>query len=201
MNQHNRESKIKYDDMKPLIDYTFKAMQNIFTANPSSDFLVFVKTRDQMNNFLNELTKSVYVIIESVAKKARENSSFRGNGKAVDNMINGLLSSDGGDPKQNRSLRNLWDNSARPQLDSRAITRCQSIVTSPEFNYFLQMLTVSIPLCIMSVFTKKSNNDSKVILMLKGNGTKFNNSEIISNNTPDSATDTQQNSNNTVQMS
>ena len=181
MNQLNREAELEYDDMKPLIDNTFKAMQNIFTANPSSDFLVFVKTRDQMNNFLNELTKSVYVIIESVAKKARDNNSFGGNGKGIDNMINGLLSSDG-DPKQNRSLRNLWDNIARPQLDSRAITRCQSIVTSPEFNYFLQILTVSIPLCIMSVFTKKSNDDSKVILMLKDNGTKFNNSEIISNN-------------------
>lgn len=181
MNQLNREAELEYDDMKPLIDNTFKAMQNIFTANPSSDFLVFVKTRDQMNNFLNELTKSVYVIIESVAKKARDNNSFGGNGKGIDNMINGLLSSDG-DPKQNRSLKNLWDNIARPQLDSRAITRCQSIVTSPEFNYFLQILTVSIPLCIMSVFTKKSNDDSKVILMLKDNGTKFNNSEIISNN-------------------
>ena len=181
MNQLNREAELEYDDMKPLIDNTFKAMQNIFTANPSSDFLVFVKTRDQMNNFLNELTKSVYVIIESVAKKAHENNSFGGNGKGIDNMINGLLSS-GGDPKQNRSLRNLWDNIARPQLDSRAITRCQSIVTSPEFNYFLQILTVSIPLCIMSVFTKKSGDDSKVILMLKDNGTKFNNSEIISNN-------------------
>ena len=180
MNQQNREAELEYDDMKPLIDNTFKAMQNIFTANPSSDFLVFVKTRDQMNNFLNELTKSVYVIIESVAKKARENNSFGGNGKGIDNMINSLLSSDG-DPKQNRSLRNLWDNIARPQLDSRAITRCQSIVTSPEFNYFLQILTVSIPLCIMSVFTKKSGDDSKVILMLKDNGTKFNNSEIISN--------------------
>lgn len=188
MNQQNREAELEYDDMKPLIDNTFKAMQNIFTANPSSDFLVFVKTRDQMNNFLNELTKSVYVIIESVAKKARENNSFGGNGKGIDNMINSLLSSDG-DPKQNRSLRNLWDNIARPQLDSRAITRCQSIVTSPEFNYFLQILTVSIPLCIMSVFTKKSGDDSKVILMLKDNGTKFNNSEIISNNTPN----TQQN--------
>ena len=197
MNQQNREAELEYDDMKPLIDNTFKAMQNIFTANPSSDFLVFVKTRDQMNNFLNELTKSVYVIIESVAKKARENNSFGGNGKGIDNMINGLLSSDGGDSKQNRSLRNLWDNIARPQLDSRAITRCQSIVTSPEFNYFLQILTVSIPLCIMSVFTKKSNDDSKVILMLKDNGTKFNNSEIISNNTPN----TQQNSENTVQLS
>lgn len=183
MNQQNREAELEYDDMKPLIDNTFKAMQNIFTANPSSDFLVFVKARDQMNNFLNELTKSVYVIIESVAKKARENNSFGGNGKGIDNMVNSLLSS-GGDPKQNRSLRNLWDNIARPQLDSRAITRCQSIVTSPEFNYFLQILTVSIPLCIMSVFTKKSNDDSKVILMLKNNGTKFNNSEIISNNTP-----------------
>ena len=181
MNQQNREAELEYDDMKPLIDNTFKAMQNIFTANPSSDFLVFVKTRDQMNNFLNELTKSVYVIIESVAKKARENNSFGGNGKGIDNMINSLLSSDG-DPKQNRSLRNLWDNIARPQLDSRAITRCQSIVTSPEFNYFLQILTVSIPLCIMSMFTKKSGDDSKVILMLKDNGKKFNNSEIISNN-------------------
>ena len=181
MNQQNREAELEYDDMKPLIDNTFKAMQNIFTANPSSDFLVFVKTRDQMNNFLNELTKSVYVIIESVAKKARENNSFGGNGKGIDNMINRLLSSDG-DPKQNRSLRNLWDNIARPQLDSRAITRCQSIATSPEFNYFLQILTVSIPLCIMSMFTKKSGDDSKVILMLKDNGTKFNNSEIISNN-------------------
>ena len=182
MNQQNREAELEYDDMKPLIDNTFKAMQNIFTANPSSDFLVFVKTRDQMNNFLNELTKSVYVIIESVAKKARENNSFGGNGKGIDNMINGLLSDGGGDPKQNRSLKNLWDNIARPQLDSRAITRCQSIVTSPEFNYFLQILTVSIPLCIMSVFTKKSGDDSKVILMLKDNGKKFNNSEIISNN-------------------
>ena len=182
MNQQNREAELEYDEMKPLIDNTFKAMQNIFTANPSSDFLVFVKTRDQMNNFLNELTKSVYVIIESVAKKARENNSFGGNGKGIDNMINGLLSDGGGDPKQNRSLKNLWDNIARPQLDSRAITRCQSIVTSPEFNYFLQILTVSIPLCIMSVFTKKSGDDSKVILMLKDNGTKFNNSEIISNN-------------------
>ena len=182
MNQQNREAELEYDDMKPLIDNTFKAMQNIFTANPSSDFLVFVKTRDQMNNFLNELTKSVYVIIESVAKKARENNSFGGNGKGIDNIINGLLSDGGGDPKQNRSLKNLWDNIARPQLDSRAITRCQSIVTSPEFNYFLQILTVSIPLCIMSVFTKKSGDDSKVILMLKDNGKKFNNSEIISNN-------------------
>ena len=197
MNQQNREAELEYDDMKPLIDNTFKAMQNIFTANPSSDFLVFVKTRDQMNNFLNELTKSVYVIIESVAKKARENNSFGGNGKGIDNMINSLLSSDG-DPKQNRSLRNLWDNIARPQLDSRAITRCQSIVTSPEFNYFLQILTVSIPLCIMSVFTKKSGDDSKVILMLKDNGTKFNNSEIISNN---NTSDTHQNSENTVQLS
>ena len=197
MNQQNREAELEYDDMKPLIDNTFKAMQNIFTANPSSDFLVFVKTRDQMNNFLNELTKSVYVIIESVAKKARDNNSFGGNGKGIDNMINGLLSSDG-DPKQNRSLRNLWDNIARPQLDSRAITRCQSIVTSPEFNYFLQILTVSIPLCIMSVFTKKSGDDSKVILMLKDNGTKFNNSEIISNN---NTSDTHQNSENTVQLS
>ena len=197
MNQQNREAELEYDDMKPLIDNTFKAMQNIFTANPSSDFLVFVKTRDQMNNFLNELTKSVYVIIESVAKKARENNSFGGNGKGIDNMINSLLSSDG-DPKQNRSLRNLWDNIARPQLDSRAITRCQSIVTSPEFNYFLQILTVSIPLCIMSVFTKKSGDDSKVILMLKDNGMKFNNSEIISNN---NTSDTHQNSENTVQLS
>ena len=197
MNQQNREAELEYDDMKPLIDNTFKAMQNIFTANPSSDFLVFVKTRDQMNNFLNELTKSVYVIIESVAKKARDNNSFGGNGKGIDNMINGLLSSDG-DPKQNRSLRNLWDNIARPQLDSRAITRCQSIVTSPEFNYFLQILTVSIPLCIMSVFTKKSGDDSKVILMLKDNGMKFNNSEIISNN---NTSDTHQNSENTVQLS
>ena len=197
MNQQNREAELEYDDIKPLIDNTFKAMQNIFTANPSSDFLVFVKTRDQMNNFLNELTKSVYVIIESVAKKARENNSFGGNGKGIDNMINGLLSSDG-DPKQNRSLRNLWDNIARPQLDSRAITRCQSIVTSPEFNYFLQILTVSIPLCIMSVFTKKSGDDSKVILMLKDNGTKFNNSEIISNN---NTSDTHQNSENTVHLS
>ena len=197
MNQQNREAELEYDDMKPLIDNTFKAMQNIFTANPSSDFLVFVKTRDQMNNFLNELTKSVYVIIESVAKKARENNSFGGNGKGIDNMINSLLSSDG-DPKQNRSLRNLWDNIARPQLDSRAITRCQSIVTSPEFNYFLQILTVSIPLCIMSVFTKKSGDDSKVILMLKDNGTKFNNSEIISNN---NTSDTHQNSENTVHLS
>ena len=197
MNQQNREAELEYDDMKPLIDNTFKAMQNIFTANPSSDFLVFVKTRDQMNNFLNELTKSVYVIIESVAKKARENNSFGGNGKGIDNMINSLLSSDG-DPKQNRSLRNLWDNIARPQLDSRAITRCQSIVTSPEFNYFLQILTVSIPLCIMSVFTKKSGDDSKVILMLKDNGKKFNNSEIISNN---NTSDTHQNSENTVQLS
>lgn len=198
MNQQNREAELEYDDMKPLIDNTFKAMQNIFTANPSSDFLVFVKTRDQMNNFLNELTKSVYVIIESVAKKARENNSFGGNGKGIDNIINGLLSDGGGDPKQNRSLKNLWDNIARPQLDSRAITRCQSIVTSPEFNYFLQILTVSIPLCIMSVFTKKSNDDSKVILMLKDNGTKFNNSEIISNN---NTSDTHQNSENTVQLS
>ena len=197
MNQQNREAELEYDDMKPLIDNTFKAMQNIFTANPSSDFLVFVKTRDQMNNFLNELTKSVYVIIESVAKKARDNNSFGGNGKGIDNMINGLLSSDG-DPKQNRSLRNLWDNIARPQLDSRAITRCQSIVTSPEFNYFLQILTVSIPLCIMSVFTKKSGDDSKVILMLKDNGKKFNNSEIISNN---NTSDTHQNSENTVHLS
>ena len=197
MNQQNREAELEYDDMKPLIDNTFKAMQNIFTANPSSDFLVFVKTRDQMNNFLNELTKSVYVIIESVAKKARDNNSFGGNGKGIDNVINGLLSSDG-DPKQNRSLRNLWDNIARPQLDSRAITRCQSIVTSPEFNYFLQILTVSIPLCIMSVFTKKSGDDSKVILMLKDNGTKFNNSEIISNN---NTSVTHQNSENTVQLS
>ena len=198
MNQQNREAELEYDDMKPLIDNTFKAMQNIFTANPSSDFLVFVKTRDQMNNFLNELTKSVYVIIESVAKKARENNSFGGNGKGIDNIINGLLSDGGGDPKQNRSLKNLWDNIARPQLDSRAITRCQSIVTSPEFNYFLQILTVSIPLCIMSVFTKKSGDDSKVILMLKDNGTKFNNSEIISNN---NTSDTHQNSENTVQLS
>ena len=198
MNQQNREAELEYDDMKPLIDNTFKAMQNIFTANPSSDFLVFVKTRDQMNNFLNELTKSVYVIIESVAKKARENNSFGGNGKGIDNMINGLLSDGGGDPKQNRSLKNLWDNIARPQLDSRAITRCQSIVTSPEFNYFLQILTVSIPLCIMSVFTKKSGDDSKVILMLKDNGMKFNNSEIISNN---NTSDTHQNSENTVQLS
>ena len=197
MNQQNREAELEYDEMKPLIDNTFKAMQNIFTANPSSDFLVFVKTRDQMNNFLNELTKSVYVIIESVAKKARDNNSFGGNGKGIDNMINGLLSS-GGNPKQNRSLRNLWDNIARPQLDSRAITRCQSIVTSPEFNYFLQILTVSIPLCIMSVFTKKSGDDSKVILMLKDNGMKFNNSEIISNN---STSNTPQNSENTVQVS
>ena len=197
MNQQNREAELEYDEMKPLIDNTFKAMQNIFTANPSSDFLVFVKTRDQMNNFLNELTKSVYVIIESVAKKARDNNSFGSNGKGIDNMINGLLSS-GGDPKQNRSLRNLWDNIARPQLDSRAITRCQSIVTSPEFNYFLQILTVSIPLCIMSVFTKKSGDDSKVILMLKDNGTKFNNSEIISNN---NTSVTHQNSENTVQLS
>ena len=197
MNQQNREAELEYDEMKPLIDNTFKAMQNIFTAIPSSDFLVFVKTRDQMNNFLNELTKSVYVIIESVAKKARDNNSFGSNGKGIDNMINGLLSS-GGDPKQNRSLRNLWDNIARPQLDSRAITRCQSIVTSPEFNYFLQILTVSIPLCIMSVFTKKSGDDSKVILMLKDNGTKFNNSEIISNN---NTSDTHQNSENTVQLS
>ena len=198
MNQQNREAELEYDEMKPLIDNTFKAMQNIFTANPSSDFLVFVKTRDQMNNFLNELTKSVYVIIESVAKKARENNSFGGNGKGIDNMINGLLSDGGGDPKQNRSLKNLWDNIARPQLDSRAITRCQSIVTSPEFNYFLQILTVSIPLCIMSVFTKKSGDDSKVILMLKDNGMKFNNSEIISNN---NTSDTHQNSENTVQLS
>lgn len=179
--QQNRQSELDYDEMKPLIDNTFKAMQNIFTAQPVTDFLVFVKTRDQMKNFLNELSKSVYVIIDSVAKKAKESNSFGGNGKAVDRMITGLLSSDG-DPKQNRSLRNLWDNIGRPQLDSRAITRCGTLTQTPEFQYFVEMLCVTIPLCLMTLFMPNENG-AKIIALVKKDGTQMNPAEIIAQNT------------------
>lgn len=178
-NRMNKESEIDYDRTRPLIDNAFKAMQAIFTANPVSDYLVFRKTSEQMANFLNELTKSVHTVIESVAKKAKESGQFNGN-SAPERMVLGILS-DSGDPRQNRSLKNLWDNIARPQLDSRAITRCFALTQSPEFSYLLDILTVSIPICVMMTFMPSSGDqkDVQVIKLLKQDGTNMSASDVI----------------------
>ena len=102
---------------------------------------------NQMMKFINELTKTVHTVIDSVAKKVEEKMS--GSGNSFEQAVLRFVSSKP-DAKQNRSLKNLWDNIGVNKLQQRTIVHCQEIDASPEMQYYLDMFMITVPSVIKS---------------------------------------------------
>lgn len=175
MRQGRNEVLEDIDANKNLIDNTFNKLQKIISLANFEELSIFIRTRDQMTNFLNELTKTVHTIIDSVAKKAQEGVNKSNNQPT---SLISFLNDDKGDPKQNRTLRNLWDGIGRPKLDIREHDRLYDIFKSPEFTYFCQMLSTTIPLCITSLFVQNDQDGKNLIALVGKDGLKKSGLEV-----------------------
>lgn len=130
--------------MLTLSHWCITNIGTIIDSNGPS-FACYQRAEKSMTQFLQGLSEQVHSIIDQVAKKSQDRTSNAPDamGKIVGNML-----SSKGDPNQNRSLSSLWDNVAKPKLDSRVPVHCQDIVSSPEMAYFKAVVCTVIPIAI-----------------------------------------------------
>lgn len=137
-------NKVNNIDGDKIDQYLAVALSKALSTTNFSEWQLHRNAYDQMIKFINELTKTVHTIIDSVAKKAEKMTT---GGGAADTLVARLLRNEG-DPKQNRSLHNLWDNIGVSKLQQRTIVHCEEIMTSPEMQYYLDMFLLTVPAII-----------------------------------------------------
>lgn len=143
-NQRQNNVKVKPE----LVDkYLIAALSKILANTNYNDWQVHSDAYNQMLKFINELTKVVNTVIDSVAKKAEDKLGAGQQG--IEGAVLRFIGSDA-DPKQNRSLKNLWNNLGVSKLQQRTIVHCQEIVASPEMQYYLDMFMITVPSIIKS---------------------------------------------------
>lgn len=143
-NQKQNNVKVKPE----LVDkYLIAALSKILANTNYNDWQVHSDAYSQMLKFINELTKVVNTVIDSVAKKAEDRLGAGQQG--IEGAVLRFIGSDA-DPKQNRSLKNLWNNLGVSKLQQRTIVHCQEIVASPEMQYYLDMFMITVPSIIKS---------------------------------------------------
>ena len=127
--------------------YLIAALSKILANTNYNEWQVHTDAYNQMLKFINELTKTVHTIIDSVAKKVED--KIGGSGNTFEQAVLRFISSKP-DAKQNRSLKNLWDNIGVSKLQQRTVVHCQEIVASPEMQYYLDMFMITVPSIIKS---------------------------------------------------
>jgi len=143
-NQRQNNVKVKPE----LVDkYLIAALSKILANTNYNDWQVHSDAYSQMLKFINELTKVVNTVIDSVAKKAEDKLGAGQQG--IEGAVLRFIGSDA-DPKQNRSLKNLWNNLGVSKLQQRTIVHCQEIDASPEMQYYLDMFMITVPSIIKS---------------------------------------------------
>ena len=138
-NGNENQPKMSVDNIDK---YLIAALSKILANVNYNDWQVNSDAYNQMLKFINELTKVVNTVIDSVAKKAEDKLGAGQQG--IEGAVLRFIGSDA-DPKQNRSLKNLWNNLGVSKLQQRTIVHCQEIVASPEMQYYLDMFMVTVP--------------------------------------------------------
>ena len=138
-NGNENQPKMSVDNIDK---YLIAALSKILANTNYNDWQVNSDAYNQMIKFINELTKVVNTVIDSVAKKAEDKLGAGQQG--IEGAVLRFIGSDA-DPKQNRSLKNLWNNLGVSKLQQRTIVHCQEIVASPEMQYYLDMFMITVP--------------------------------------------------------
>lgn len=142
-------SNVDYSRINPdnIDKYLIAALSKILANTNYNEWQMHSDAYNQMMKFINELTKTVHTVIDSVAKKVEEKIGSTGN--TFEQAVLRFISSKP-DAKQNRSLKNLWDNIGVSKLQQRTIVHCQEIDASPEMQYYLDMFMITVPSVIKS---------------------------------------------------
>lgn len=134
-------------DSSNVDKYLIAALSKVLANTDYTQWNVHADAYKQMLKFIDELTKTVHTIIDSVAKKVEDKIGSSSN--TFEQAVLRLVSSKP-DAKQNRSLKNLWDNIGVSKLQQRTIVHCQEIDASPEMQYYLDMFMITVPSIIKS---------------------------------------------------
>ena len=140
--QQTQQSKPAEIDSINVDQYLIAALSKVLANTDYTQWNVHADAYKQMLKFIDELTKSVHTVIDSVAKKVEERLGTSQN--TFEQAILRFVSSKP-DAKQNRSLKNLWDNIGVSKLQQRTIVHCQEIDQSPEMQYYLDMFMITVP--------------------------------------------------------
>lgn len=148
-NKRDDNSNVDYSRINPdnIDKYLIAALSKILANTNYNEWQMHSDAYNQMMKFINELTKTVHTVIDSVAKKVEE--KLGGTGNTFEQAVLRFISSKP-DAKQNRSLKNLWDNIGVSKLQQRTIVHCQEIDASPEMQYYLDMFMITVPSVIKS---------------------------------------------------
>ena len=134
-------------DSSNVDKYLIAALSKVLANTDYTQWNVHADAYKQMLKFIDELTKTVHTIIDSVAKKVEDKIGSSSN--TFEQAVLRFISSKP-DAKQNRSLKNLWDNIGVSKLQQRTIVHCQEIDASPEMQYYLDMFMITVPSIIKS---------------------------------------------------
>lgn len=145
--QQTQQSKPAGIDSSNIDKYLIAALSKVLANTDYTQWNVHADAYKQMLKFIDELTKTVHTVIDSVAKKVEE--KIGGTGNTFEQAVLRFISSKP-DAKQNRSLKNLWDNIGVSKLQQRTIVHCQEIDASPEMQYYLDMFMITVPSVIKS---------------------------------------------------
>lgn len=145
--QQSQQPKPAGIDSSIVDKYLIAALSKVLANTDYTQWNVHADAYKQMLKFIDELTKTVHTIIDSVAKKVEEKIGSSNN--TFEQAVLRFVSSKP-DAKQNRSLKNLWDNIGVSKLQQRTIVHCQEIVASPEMQYYLDMFMITVPSIIKS---------------------------------------------------
>lgn len=148
-NKRDDNSNVDYSRINPdnIDKYLIAALSKILANTNYNEWQMHSDAYNQMMKFITELTKTVHTVIDSVAKKVEE--KIGGTGNTFEQAVLRFISSKP-DAKQNRSLKNLWDNIGVSKLQQRTIVHCQEIDASPEIQYYLDMFMITVPSVIKS---------------------------------------------------
>lgn len=145
--QQSQQPKPAGIDSSIVDKYLIAALSKVLANTDYTQWNVHADAYKQMLKFIDELTKTVHTIIDSVAKKVEDKIGTSSN--TFEQAVLRFVSSKP-DAKQNRSLKNLWDNIGVSKLQQRTIVHCQEIDASPEMQYYLDMFMITVPSIIKS---------------------------------------------------
>jgi len=145
--QQGQQPKPAGIDSSNIDKYLIAALSKVLANTDYTQWNVHADAYKQMLKFIDELTKTVHTIIDSVAKKVEDKIGSSSN--TFEQAVLRFVSSKP-DAKQNRSLKNLWDNIGVSKLQQRTIVHCQEIDASPEMQYYLDMFMITVPSIIKS---------------------------------------------------
>lgn len=145
VNEDNIQQSQRNDDAFSLPQQMSIIQSQILAAGPNS-WNLYKNIIATMNQFLSGLSNTVNVVINQTAKVKPK--SMGGGAKSW--ILNFIVGD--GNVKQNQGLKGLWNTVVLPKLNERMFVQAQTVVYSPEWYYFVDMLTLTVPACLEKVF-------------------------------------------------